>query len=646
MQSGGSGGPRISRTSQTSSTSRVSGGPRRQSGAPAPGPQPPYDPNQYGLPDITGTAPRMTPRVAPSAGRSTAPPAQPSQPHTLGVGDRIAQGRSTSAPSFPQARSRAATITQQMRAVAPPDIARQTLDEQKMLAHELIILPDAIETSGLAKSHANSYIETVRAYVDLADSTWIAIAEERLEQSGAEQAFRQNAIAIGRRIQRMRDESQMAASNTQFPLPRRRPALWRRRVRLQRVGLRDWQAHLSVPANPRTIGRSLARMRGATALARASDLELLLWTTFPAIVGDVVMVLWLGLMVTLIAMVAQGAFAAAGTLALAAVGTLVVRVLYSLLVRRGPAEIDHLFAISVFSTLRSPRASTPGSRVLAGMLRAWSVLFASAGLLGMLAALGYSAWQLFLQAFVLPTTALGWVEFVGSVIARGIWLPALVGLAVVSVLALPLLLLSAVRFSSELAGNTAWVPTARRYALAPALHVLAFLATGTVAVLAAWEAFAPQYSLSQIEFTHVTIGTLTQALTLQTVALFVVPALVLLAGLAIPYRVGIARWRRHWLNELTTRRADIDADVRRRSAVDPLTGMQDSSDENLQVMQYNLTLLQFYITRTDETRRVSSAPYGLLAGIGIVLLLAVVALLVDGLAQQLVHMPLAIPIVG
>jgi hypothetical protein len=529
-----------------------------------------------------------------------------------------------------------------MRAVAPPDIARQTLDEQKMLAHELIILPDALETSGLAKSHANSYIETVRAYVDHADSTWIAVAEERLEQSGAEQTYRQNAIAIGRRIQRMRDESQMAASNTQFPLPRRRPALWRRRVRLQRIGLRDWQAHLSVPANPRIMGRSLARLRGATALARASDLELLLWTSFPAIVGDVVMVLWLGLMVTLIAMVAQGDFASAGMLALAAVGTLVARVLYSLLVRRGPAELDHLFAISVFSTLRSPRASTAGSRVLAGMLRAWGVVFASVGLLGMLAALGYSAWQLFLGVTVLPTTALGWVEFVGSVIARGTWLPALVGLAAVSVLALPLLLLSALRFIRELAGNVAWVPAARRYALGPALHVLAFLATGAVAALAAWEAFAPQYSLSQIEFTRVTVGTLTQALTLQTVALFVVPALVLLAGLAIPYRVGITRWRRQWLNELTTRRADIDADVRRRSAVDPLTGMQDSSDENLQVMQYNLTLLQFYITRTDETRRVSSAPYGLLAGIGIVLLLAVVALLVDGLAQQLAHMTLSI----
>ncbi len=54
MQAGGSGGPRMSRTSQTSNSSQISGGPNRQSGAPAPGPQPPYDPNQYGLPDITG----------------------------------------------------------------------------------------------------------------------------------------------------------------------------------------------------------------------------------------------------------------------------------------------------------------------------------------------------------------------------------------------------------------------------------------------------------------------------------------------------------------------------------------------------------------------------------------------------------------
>ncbi len=55
-----------------------------------------------------------------------------------------------------------------------------------------------------------------------------------------------------------------------------------------------------------------------------------------------------------------------------------------------------------------------------------------------------------------------------------------------------------------------------------------------------------------------------------------------------------------------------------------------------------MMLVQFYTTRTDEARNVSSAPYGWLAGIGIVLLLAVVALLVDGLAQQLAHMTLSI----
>ncbi len=90
-----------------------------------------------------------------------------------------------------------------MRAIAPPDVARQTLDEQKMLAHELLVLPESLETSGLAKTHERSYIETIRAYVILADDTWIAVAEERLEQSGAEQTHRQSAINIARQVKRM-----------------------------------------------------------------------------------------------------------------------------------------------------------------------------------------------------------------------------------------------------------------------------------------------------------------------------------------------------------------------------------------------------------------------------------------------------------
>lgn len=640
MQSGGpggSGGPRPSRPSQaprTSRASQTSGGPARQSGVPLPGAQPPPDSAAYGLPDLTGYTPRMTPRVAPDQPLPQ-PPAgssQPGQPHTLGITSKLARIRATGSPSLPPP---AATITQQMRAMTAPDVARQTLDEQKMLAHELLILPDELETSGLAKTHERSDVEAVNAYADLANATWVALAEERLEQAGAEEAYRQSAIAIARRVRRMHNESQLAANNTQFPLPRKRPFFWRRRVRMQREGLRDWQSALASPSDIRALGASLARLRGATALASASNFELMLWSMFPAAVGDMVMILWLGFIVALIAVLAQGMLTAVGALALAATATLALRILLALLVRRGPARLDYLYAVSVFSTLRSPRASTPGARAIAVLLRAWGALTITAGLLGMVAGLGYSVWQIVQRGVTIPTQALDWVALVGDLIVRATILPALIGLAAVALLALPLLLLSAVRFIGELGGNIGWKPAGRRYALAPALHVLAFLAAGTMAGLVA---LAPQLGLRNLPLTRLSLGPLTLPITLQTVALFVVLLLLLLVGLDIPFRIGVARWRRHWLRELTGRRAEIDAHVRRLSAIDPQTGAQDASEENLRAMQYDLVLLQFYTTRTDETRRVSGAPYGWVAGVGVVLLLAVVALLVDSLAQQLAHL--------
>ena len=149
-----------------------------------------------------------------------------------------------------------------------------------------------------------------------------------------------------------------------------------------------------MPADPRTLGATLAHLRGATALAEASNLELLLWNLFVAIVGDVVMVLWVGFIVALIAALAQGAFAMIGALALAATATLAVRVLLALLLRYGPARLDYLFALSVFSAQRSPRAGTAGSRIIAGFLRGWGIFVRLAGLLGMVAGLGYSIWPL------------------------------------------------------------------------------------------------------------------------------------------------------------------------------------------------------------------------------------------------------------
>ena len=648
MQSGGSGG---SRASQASQTSQTSGGSRRQSGAPVSGSQPPHDPAGLGLPDLSGYTPRMTPRVAPPTASQASQTSQTSQPpapdagaapapsgqhHTLGVTAKLARLRATGAPSLPQP---AATLTQQMRAIEPPDVARQTLDEQKMLAHELLVLPDSLETSGLAKTHERSYIEAVRAYVALADDAWVAIAEERLEQRGAEEPYRQSAIAIGRRVMRMRNESQLAASNTQFPLPRKRPFLWQRRVRLLRGGLRDWQAHLSMPAEPRRMGRSLARLRGAAALANASNFELTLWGLCMTLVGAMVMFFLLGLLIVLVVTLPQETFSPAATLGLAIVVTVAIRIVFGLLVWQGPARLDYQFALSVFSPLRSPRADKPGSRIIAGVLRVWGIGATLAGVLGIVAALAFNVWQLAVQVMQQrigpPDGPLGWPHLVGSEIVWGAFLPALVGLVAVAALALPLLLISAARYMGELAGNVAWQPAARRYALAPALHGLMFLAAGAVASLAA---FAPQLALRRFTLATVNAGALTQPITLQTVALFVGPALMLLIGLDIPFRVGVFRWRRYWLHELTIRRADLDAHVRRLSAVNPRTGEQDASDENLRAMQYDLVLLQFYNTRMEETRRVSAWPYGLLMGVGFVILLAVVALLADGVAQQLAYL--------
>jgi hypothetical protein len=551
----------------------------------------------------------------------------------------MARLRATGSPSLPPPSG---TLTQELRAIEPPDIARHTIDKQKLLANELLLLPDALEASGLAKSHARSYAETLNYYVNLADATWVAIAEERLEQIGSDEAYVESAVGIGRRVTRMQNESQLAANNTQFPLPRRRPLFWRRRMRLQRAGLRDWLAHLSRPADPRAMGASLARLRGAVSLSRASDPELLLLSLFPTLVGDALALLLLGFVVALIAAVALGNSAAIAGLVAAAAVTLAARIALSLLLR-GPARLDRLYALSVFSAMRSPRASVEGSAILAVLLRGWGIVFSLVGLLGMLAAFGYSVWQLVQQQITLPAKPLDLVALIGDLIAQALILPTLAGVVAIGALALPLLLISAFRFGGELGGNVGWVSTARRYALAPAFQVLAWLAAGAIAALAV---FATATRLSNVLLTTVAVGPWRQAITLQTVALFVVPALILLAGLDIPFRVGIFRWRRYWLRELTTRRADIDAHVRRLSAVDPQTGLQDSSNENLRAMQYDMVLLQFYATRIEETHRVSSAPYGWLAGIGVALLLVVVALAVDGHAQQLVTLLQSVQIGG
>ncbi len=136
--------------------------------------------------------------------------------------------------------------------------------------------------------------------------------------------------------------------------------------------------------------------------------------------------------------------------------------------------------------------------------------------------------------------ALDWVALVGSVIVRAIWLPTLVGLAAVGALALPLLLISALRFIGELARQYRLGAGRPSLCPGPALHVLAFLAAGAVAALGRVAALAPQLGMTQRRLASVTVGPLTQTLTLLTVALFVDSSAGVAVGLDIPYRVGIS----------------------------------------------------------------------------------------------------------
>ncbi|HEU5347224.1 MAG TPA: hypothetical protein VFU63_01300, partial [Ktedonobacterales bacterium] len=180
MQAGGSGGPRVSRAPQSSQASPVSQAPkasqtaqtpeksRRQTGASASGSQPTHTASQHGLPDLSGHAPRQASRVSsaavsdkpqpqqpPAQPAPAASSAQPDQPRTLDVTGKPARARETGSPSLPPRSG--PTLTQKMRKLDPPDVARQVLDEQKMLAQDLLTLPEVLETSGLAKTHQRSY---------------------------------------------------------------------------------------------------------------------------------------------------------------------------------------------------------------------------------------------------------------------------------------------------------------------------------------------------------------------------------------------------------------------------------------------------------------------------------------------------------
>ena len=127
---------------------------------------------------------------------------------------------------------------------------------------------------------------------------------------------------------------------------------------------------------------------------------------------------------------------------------------------------------------------------------------------------------------------------------------------------------------------------------------------------------------------------------------FLVVALALLLPYVVlleaPYRVGMRRWRQYWLAALTQRRVELEAHLRRLSAADPKTGAQDTTDENLRAMEYDLVLLQFYRSKLDETAHTPEAPFSRRRTLLLMTALLLIALIVDSVGPTLAHLILGL----
>jgi hypothetical protein len=207
-----------------------------------------------------------------------------------------------------------------------------------------------------------------------------------------------------------------------------------------------------------------------------------------------------------------------------------------------------------------------------------------------------------------------------------------------ALIALPLLLVSAYRLATEMFWHRAWVPSARRYTLTPALTLIAFLTSLTLA--------GALVLSGQMRLDHQTLLDVSGDVSTQVTWRFPLVALALLlpylALLEGPYRLGMRRWRRFWLVTLTQRRVELEAHLRRLSASDPKTGEQDTTDENLRAMEYDLVLLQFYRAKLDETTRTPEAPFSRRRTLLLLSVLLLLALIVDSIGPTLARLVLGL----
>jgi hypothetical protein len=534
--------------------------------------------------------------------------------------------------------NRPATLTGKLRNLQPPDVARQAVEELHVLANELDKIPEMLEGSGLAPSRRRAWMQVALGYLGLAHRSWDAVAAEQLEEVGAERPYRENAVMLARQMIALQRESQLAvASGALFPT-RRRPFLWRRRTHLARDGLNAWRLAVSNPPQPERMGHGLFQLRGSMGLASASALELPLLDFLLGGVNLALGGLILGLILLLPAAMSAGQTGYATALIVGALGVTLVWALTLLLTIAGSAPLALLIGASLYAPSHTVRNGRHGSPLLAGLLRGWTALVLLGNVGALLVVLAPFALQLYQAGFAAPQTLVDWLAAIGHPLTLLAAPATLIMVVALALIALPLLLVSAYRFAAEMVWHRAWVPSARRYTLTPALTLIAFLTSLSLAGALVLSA--------QMRLDHQTLLDVSGDVSTQVTWRFPLVALALLlpylALLEGPYHLGMRGWRRYWLATLTQRRVELEAHLRRLSAADPKTGEQDTTDENLRAMEYDLVLLQFYRAKLDETTRTPEAPFSRRRTLFLLTALLLLALVVDSVGPTLARLILGL----
>jgi hypothetical protein len=349
----------------------------------------------------------------------------------------------------------------------------------------------------------------------------------------------------------------------------------------------------------------------------------------------------IGLIALLVWAVISGSATYIASFVIGIVATALVWTLVALLAVNGPLPLGLVLGASVFSPSHTTRNDGNGSMVVALALKTWWLVIGLLSVPALLAALVLGAVIVRTNLTISPPGSLekGFL-LAGSILTLGVAAAAVVCLTLLLLVALPTYFVMSIRSALEMAGNPSWVPQARSYALQPALVALSVLTTALV--IAVWGATS-LLDLPSVQMVTVPLGSPLISISLRSIALLLALLLPFILLLELPFRRGMRKWQKAWLGDLATRRADVESHIRRLSVVDPRLGAQDSSEDNLRAMQYDLILLQFYQGKIDEAMKTQRSPESF-PSTGVALLIVVVAALVlDAGAAALAHL---FPLIG